>query len=250
MEKPVIAVTGKGGVGKTSTSALIAAALLRRGGKRLLLIDADPVLGLVRALGMEASRTVAGIRKTILEKSKEDDQRERIAASLDYWLLDALDERQGFSLLAMGAGEEPGCYCPLNRLVREAIKELAGNFDCIVIDGEAGIEQINREVMEGANILLIISDSSMRGLKTAKMIREKIDQGRIKPEKTFLIMNRTPEDKKIKQTALDVTGLEPVLIIPEEPLIAEFDREGKSLLDLPDDCRALTKIISALSQIL
>ncbi len=245
----VIAVTGKGGVGKTSTSAMIAAALLGRGGK-ILLIDADPVMGLVRALGMDAAGTVAGIRRAILEQSREERQRDMVASSIDYWLLEALEERPGYSLLAMGASEEPGCYCPLNKLVREAIKELAVNFDCIVIDGEAGIEQINREVMEGANVLLIISDASMRGLKTARMIYDKIDQGRIRPEKAALILNRVEDQAAVRRTALEVTGLEPIAILPEDTWIQNFDREGKSLLELPGECRALEKVRSALRELL
>jgi CO dehydrogenase maturation factor len=250
MEKPIIALCGKGGVGKTSTSALIAGSLIRMKDKGILLIDADPVQGLTRAIGEEAKKTVADVREKIIAQSKDKSQRRMIATSIDYWMLEAMEERHGYSVLAMGATDEAGCFCPLNSLVKGAIKELAQNFDAILIDGEAGIEQINREVMQGANILLMLTDPSMRGFNTASMILEKIEQGRLKPDRVELIVNRSKDDEEIRKTAKEVTGLDPVSIIPEDPLIKEFDMQGKSLLELPEECESLKKVKSMLEKLL
>jgi CO dehydrogenase maturation factor len=250
VEKTIIALCGKGGTGKSVLSALIAGSIIRQDKKRVLLIDADPVMGLTRALGLEPGITVAGIRKRIIEQSRTKQGKEQIASSLDYWILEALEEKKGYSLLAMGASDEPGCFCPLNSLIRHAIDELAQNFDYIIIDGEAGIEQINREVMQGTNILFILTDSSLRGLKTAVMIREKVDQGRARPEKICLILNRMEEQKDLSEMAFNQTGLKPVAVLPDDPWIRRFDQEGKSLLDLPEQSQALLKVREMIEHIL
>jgi CO dehydrogenase maturation factor len=163
--KRLVAVCGKGGTGKTAFTAMMTKALLEShlAGK-LLLIDADPALGLPNALGVKVKRTMGQIRENIIKTARTADQSEKtqIADRLDYMILEALIETDGYALLAMGRTETLGCFCPVNDLLRGAIETLSKSFDTIIIDGEAGVEQINRQVVRHVDTLVIVSDHRQR----------------------------------------------------------------------------------------
>ena len=146
----VIALTGKGGVGKTSLSASFVRILTEKKPEaRILAIDADPAIGLSVALGVEVTETLDEIRRRIAEdvtgKLKDT---ENILAEARFRLFDAMKETDGFAFLAIGRPESAGCYCAINTYLRQVIGLLVNDFDYVVIDGEAGIEQINRRVLE------------------------------------------------------------------------------------------------------
>ena len=164
----IIAVTGKGGVGKTSLSAVIVKLLTESfPGKRILAIDADPAVGLATALGIEVNSTVDDIRKEFINNVENSNTNEavEVLGNARYKIFDTLIEQSSFSFLAIGRPESAGCYCKVNSYLKEVIKILVGNYDYIVIDGEAGIEQVNRRVMEKVTHLLLVSDASKKGFK-------------------------------------------------------------------------------------
>jgi len=170
----LLAVCGKGGTGKTASTAMMARALYEsKKAKRLLLIDADPAMGLLSALGLKAQKTMGEVREKIIKTAKKGSKEEtaRIGDMIDYMVFEALTERDTFALLAMGRTETLGCFCPVNTLLRKAIETLSESFDTILIDGEAGLEQINRQVVRRLDTLMIISDPSSRGIETAEMIK-------------------------------------------------------------------------------
>ena len=152
MKRAVITVAGKGGVGKTSICAAIVRQLVASFPEaRILAIDADPAVGLATALGVEVGMTVDDIRKTITEAGQGDSTKRKAIELLGearFRLLDAMIETRGFAFIAVGRPEAAGCYCSVNAYLREVIGSLAEEFDYVVIDGEAGIEQINRRVMD------------------------------------------------------------------------------------------------------
>ena len=167
----IIAVAGKGGVGKTSLSATIVRCLTEKyPDKKILAIDADPAVGLSTALGIDVKMTIDDIRKEIIASVDEGDTRGAVEllGEAKYRIFDALVETDGYSFIAVGRPESAGCYCKINSYLKEVISILSDEFDYVVIDGEAGIEQINRRVMERVTHLILITDPSKKGCQVIK----------------------------------------------------------------------------------
>ena len=237
----IIAVCGKGGVGKTSVSALLIKVLSEAGNQKVLAIDADPAVGLSLSLGISVVKTVDDIRNAIIEKVQEgfqEDRREMIA-KIDYELFDALEERKNLAFLAIGRPETDGCFCRINSLLKDIIHDIADNFDYVVIDGEAGIEQVNRRVMERVTHLLLVSDTSVKGCNVAESI-EKVARRSIRYEKIGLLLNRVKREEEV-ETVRNRYSLPVIGWIPEDSTIYEFDRESRSLMEMPK-CEALSSI--------
>jgi len=201
---------------------------------RLLMIDADPAKGLAYALGIDVGQTIGDIRNSLIETARvgESEETERAVKSLDAAILDAIHEAQGFALLAMGRSEARGCFCPVNNLLRTAIDTLIDDFDVILIDAEAGLEQISRQVIDRIDTLLVLSDGSLRSLETADQIFEMVDERAIECAHVGLVFNRARGDwtrsvGELPERTRDVLGF-----VPEDELVAEFDRGGRPLLDL------------------
>jgi CO dehydrogenase maturation factor len=173
----IIAVAGKGGVGKTSVSAAIVKALVKAyPDKKILAIDADPAVGLSTALNMDVKLTIDDIRKEIVSTVEDGETKAAIEllGEARYKIFDALVENDDFAFIAVGRPESSGCYCKINTYLKEVISILSQDFDYVVIDGEAGIEQINRRVMEKVSHLLLITDASKKGTDVIKTIKTRI----------------------------------------------------------------------------
>ena len=194
MAAKILAVAGKGGVGKTSLAAAMVKVLVSSfPEKKILAIDADPAVGLSTALGLETKVTVDDIRREVVAQAERGDAAGAIEllGEARYRIFDALVEQDGFSFIAVGRPEAAGCYCKINSYLKEVIGILSGNFDYIVIDGEAGIEQINRRVMEKVTHLLLITDSSRKGTQVVQTIRKVADE-LVMYEEAGVIFNRLP----------------------------------------------------------
>jgi CO dehydrogenase maturation factor len=247
MKPRVVAVCGKGGVGKTTLSALLARWLRDRSGLKTLLIDADPAGGLTLALGLPVKRTLNQVRKqTIRELKRGSLSKKHLAESLDWLLFESLAEKDNLALLALGRPEESGCYCAVNNLLREAIALLADSFEFTLIDAEAGIEQVNRKVMSRVDYLLLVSDCSAKGLRVAETIRKVAGRSAGKL-KAGLVLNRAGSAREARQTAAR-TPLKLIGWIPEDETIRQFDQKELSFFKLPE-CpaeRAVLEIIPRL----
>jgi CO dehydrogenase maturation factor len=243
----IIAVCGKGGVGKTSLSALMVRVLAGDPGKRVLAIDADPAVGLALALGIRIQRTVDDVRNGLIERLKEGKagSRRELAAALDYEVFEALREDGNIAFLAIGRPESEGCYCQVNDFLREIIESLAGSFDYVVIDGEAGIEQVNRRVMERVTHLAIVSDLSRKGLHVAGDILE-VGKRLTGAGRHGLILNRVRDAQELDRVSIPA-GLELAGWVPEEEGIREYDMAGKSMRSLPD-CAAVRSLRGCLER--
>jgi CO dehydrogenase maturation factor len=246
VSKQVVAVCGKGGVGKTTVAAVIAQALFQRPERKVLLVDADPAGGLSTALAIPVKRTLDQVRQeTTAEIKKRETDAQDLAMSLDYRLLEALVERGNLALLALGRPESVGCYCSVNTLLREALELLAGRFDLVVIDAEAGIEQVNRRVLSAVDRLLLVSDTSLKGLRVAETICQ-VAQKISGLATASLLLNRVRGPEELIQlqarTALEIVGW-----IPEDETIRQFDAQGRSFLELPDSpaARAIVQALAA-----
>lgn len=231
----ILAVAGKGGVGKTSIAATLVRLLTEtHPGERILAIDADPAVGLATVLGIQAEETIDDIRKAAVSAAQEGGPKSAVEllGEARYRILDALIEKDGYAFLAVGRPEAAGCYCKINAYLKEVIGMVAENFDYIVIDGEAGIEQINRRVMERVTHLLLITDSSKKGTQVLSSIR-KVAEELVMYEEIGVIANRLP-DLRVKGL-LDTGDLPVLSYIPSDDSLAEFDLRGKNVFYLPED---------------
>ena len=237
----IIAVSGKGGTGKTLVSSLLIKSLAGED-KDILAIDADPDSNLPEALGIPVEKTVGDVREELKKDTKEgniptDANKWDI---LDYKIMESIIETPEFDLLVMGRPEGSGCYCAVNNILRKLIETLSKNYDYIVIDTEAGLEHLSRRTTQNVDIMLVVTDPSKRGILTAKRIDELSEELDITFNKIYLILNRIkPETEheimdKVREIGLEVAG-----IIYEDITIESYDMEGKPLLDLPDDSQAV-----------
>ncbi|MDY6879203.1 MAG: AAA family ATPase [Desulfatiglans sp.] len=229
----VVAITGKGGSGKTVLAATIINLLVGGGKSKILAIDADSAVCLPSALDATVRRTVGDIREGLIEdpemKTRAQSQTPRVMIS------DVLTSGKGFDLLVMGRPEGPGCYCALNELLRYGIESLAKDYDLTIIDCEAGPEQVNRRVVRSVDTLLIVTDTSTRGIHNASLIKEITEkyekEGDGHPE-ICLVVNRMKEDRKgiiplIEEFDLNVLGF-----LPEDDNITQFDSVGKPIIHM------------------
>lgn len=244
----IIALSGKGGVGKTSISAAIVKLLAQAyPDKKILAIDADPAVGLSTALGISVSMTIDDIRKEIVKTVEEGQTQAAIELLGDarYKIFDALTETEDFAFIAVGRPESAGCYCKVNAYLKEVISILSDTFDYVVIDGEAGIEQINRRVMEKVTHLLLITDASKKGTQVISSIKQVADE-LMMCQQVGTIVNRIPDESVIPY--INTNGIPVLSFIPEDYNLTIYDIEGKNVTGLPDDSPVITGARRALME--
>lgn len=235
----VIAITGKGGTGKTA----IAGMLIRhisKGKKTLLAIDADPDSNLPDVLGVKVEKTIGDMREFMLQerdKLPPDTNKESLLESKIY---EVLTEMPRYDLLVMGRPEGSGCYCFANNLLRGIMDRILKNYDLTIIDTAAGLEHLSRRIIRDVDELLVVTDGSRRGLQTAQRIRELATSLNLNIKQMHVIANKvTPQNQaKIEEYAKELK-MELVGIVPFDDSLAKFDLEGRPLAELPDDSKAL-----------
>ncbi|MEA4956841.1 MAG: AAA family ATPase [Methanobrevibacter sp.] len=248
----IIAVSGKGGTGKTLVSSILIK-LLSKTGKDLLVIDADPDSNIPESLGIDVDKSVGDVREDL----KKDINKGNIPSGmnkwdiLDYKIMESIVETPDFDLLMMGRPEGSGCYCAVNNMLRKIIENISSNYDFIVIDTEAGLEHLSRRTTQSVDTMLVISDSSKRGLHTASRVGELSKELEISFDQIYLILNRVKfgNEKEICEKSKE-TGLDTIGLIHDDETIYEFDIKGKPLIDLPDDCEPVEVIRKIIDKII
>ncbi len=251
-----IAVAGKGGTGKTSLCGLTIRYLKEKRRGAVLAVDADANANLHDVLGVKVHATVGKLRETSLEAVKSTAPRPggmSMEQLFDYEIQQALVESSGFDLLVMGRPEGAGCYCAANNIIRKYMDKLADNYPYTVMDNEAGLEHLSRRTTQDTDLLLIISDSSVRGVMTAGRIGELVKELHLNVKRVALIVNRiqegTSEDKSLLKT-IGQQNVEFAGFVPADDLIFEYDLNARPLIQLPPDSKALTAYFGILDRLI
>ncbi|NYT00301.1 MAG: AAA family ATPase [Methanocellales archaeon] len=239
----VIAVSGKGGVGKTILASLLIRKLVKSGKKSILAIDADPDSNLPDALGVSVERSLGDIREELISKQSEFPPDYSKTAWLEAKVLEIMAEMPSFDVIVMGKPEGPGCYCAVNHMLRSIIDSLPRSYDYIIIDTEAGLEHLSRRTTRGVDDMIVVTDLSVHGFKTAERIKNLSKELGIEFKHLYLVGNRVnPSHEKMISEKIKSTGLEFAGLIPEEKEITEYNLVGKSLLDLPESSLAVKAV--------
>ena len=245
MESKIIAVCGKGGVGKTFLTAAMVKLLADREDTKILAIDADPSFGLAPALGVKVKKTVNDIRSELIDtikKGKRTGDKSELLSRLDYEVFDALEESANLAVLAIGRPEDEGCYCQVNQLLKEIIEALSRNFDLVLIDGEAGVEQINRRVMQTVDDLVLITDTSAKGVNVVSSIKELVETTRaVECRRVGLVINRVENRKEVDRILGDVS-VDLLGWIPEDDMVREYDFNNKPITAFPDTLPSIVAV--------
>ena len=244
----IIALVGKGGVGKTTLSSAFVRVLSEKyPNSNILAIDADPAVGLSTALGITVKETLDDIRRKIIDMAESGSGQEAIEmlGEVRFRIFDTLVEEDRFAFLAIGRPEGAGCYCTVNAYLKEVIEMVSKDFDYVIIDGEAGIEQINRRVMEKVTHLILVSDASRKGTKVIETIRSVADE-LVMYEQCGAIINRV-EDMSLAPY-IQVDGTDILSIIPSDSNHAMNDILGKSIFELNENAPILQGAKEALNK--
>ena len=229
-----IAIAGKGGSGKTTIAALLINLLSQKG--TVLAIDADPATNLNLVLGLPLGDTVGKVREEMAAKVKARTMDPSLSKQdyIDIKINEALVESPQIDLIAMGRPEGAGCYCAANNMIRACIDRLGKNYDYVVIDCEAGLEHISRQTTRDIDIMLLVSDLTVRGIFTAANMKALIKDLRNRAGKIYLIVNRAsvPLPPRIAGM-IEEASLQIIELIPEDQKIKELEAEGTPLIELP-----------------
>jgi len=232
-----IAVSGKGGTGKTTLAGMVIRFLLDKGKGPILAVDADSNSNLNEVLGV-AIRSTIGDARELMKKDVP------VGMTKDIWfelkVQESLTEARGFDLVAMGRPEGPGCYCAANTLARKCLDLLTGNYQYVVIDNEAGMEHFSRLTTRDVDLLFIVSDSTQRGVRTASRIRDLIHELDLRIVHEVLVINRVQGEpapeifEEVKKQNLELGGT-----LPADEEVYRYDSEGKPTFQLPLESKAV-----------
>ncbi|MBW1795637.1 MAG: AAA family ATPase [Deltaproteobacteria bacterium] len=232
-----IAMAGKGGTGKTTIAGLLIRFLLKKGIKPILAVDADANANLNEVLGLEVETTLGDAREGLKDGVPAGMTRDLY---MEYKVHESLIESEGYDLIVMGRPEGPGCYCHANTLLSRYMDILCGNYQVVVMDNEAGMEHISRLVARRADILLIVSDPTQRGIQAAMRIRDLAREMKVDIKKDYVIINRVNgELPAAVRAAAETAGLNLAGCVPEDELISRYDTEGRPTVQLPDDAKSV-----------
>ncbi|MEW5919821.1 MAG: AAA family ATPase [Bacillota bacterium] len=242
-KEKLVAVAGKGGTGKTTFTALMLRYLVENfKDKDILAVDADPNANLNEAMGVEVKETISMALDDIKDFRKVPQGMTK-DMFMEMRVNQALVETEQIDLLVMGNPHGPGCYCYPNDLLKKFLEKLRVNYDVVAVDNEAGLEHLSRRIIDDLDVLIITSDATARGVRSAGRVYEIVRTLGIKVNKVYLLISRAGEDTaRVLAGEIEKTGLELLGAIPQDDLVVEFDLQGRPLFQLPADAPAMQAV--------
>jgi len=230
-----VAVAGKGGTGKTTIAALLISSLVKQGRQPVLAVDADPNPNLDIALGARIGKTIGELREDLLDAIRKLPPGMTKDDYLEMGIQECLSEGKGIDLLAMGCGEGPRCYCAVNHVLRRCIDRLRGSYPYMVIDNEAGLENLSRRIVRSVDLLVLTGDPSKRGLETVRRLYGLAVEMKISYKKLAIIINRLRNDASIPDFGAlrAAVPADHFLALPENSDIAGLAERGAGIGTLP-----------------
>lgn len=246
-----IAVAGKGGSGKTSTTSLVIRYLLKKRLTPILAVDADPNANLGESLGIAVGKTVGSILDDFQKEKIKIPQGMTKESYLEFKMNEAIVEAKGLDLLSMGKGEGAECYCYPNLMLRKFIEQLSNNYAFVVIDNEAGMEHLSRRTTQNIDEMLLISNHSVKGVRTIARLRDLIKELRLNVKRQSVLICQVPDGlDPLVSEELSRLNIKPSATIPQDELIYEYDLKLKPLTQLPDDSPAVKVVDSLMNTLL
>ena len=245
----VIAFAGKGGVGKTTVASLVVRNLSKSGKTPILAVDADPNSNLGETLGLEVISTIGDIRENFMRDPQGVPSGMDQTIYLESLVEQALIEKPEFDLLVMGRQEGQGCYCMVNNILHNFTDRLTQSYRYMVVDNEAGMEHLSRRTSGKVDILFLVTDYSLRGLRALRRIHEMLDSLKLEVTDMGIVVTRAPRELNAKFIEeVEEIGVPIVGIIPDDPALLDFDMEKRSLMELADDSPAVAAVDGLLQE--
>jgi CO dehydrogenase maturation factor len=247
-----IAIAGKGGTGKTTVAALTVSRLIARGSAPVLAVDADPNCCLDAALGVEVTRSVGAVREQARELAgKGLGSGVSKQQMLELKIAESLVEADDFDLIAMGRCEGPGCYCYANNVLKRVIERLAEEYPVIVIDNEAGLENLSRRIVRRVDLLVMVSDPSQVGLTTVRRLHDLAHEMGLDYAALAIVVNRLRDGRLPDGAAALKEGTRADLLVglPLDDALAELGENGSSLIGLGPGNPPVAEIDRLLSEL-
>lgn len=235
-----IAISGKGGSGKTTLAAMIVKALIGKSAQGILAVDADPNSCLGLTLGVEVIGNIAELREKARSKEPSNGGMDRVR-SFEYGLQQVITEAKGFDLLTMGQPEGPDCYCAANNLLRSFLDKMSSEYGFVVVDNEAGMEHLSRRTTNNIDLLCIVAEPNPIGELTARKIFTLAKSLPIVVKQAGIIWNKTDNIKNLN-------GIESFGCIPYDQLVFDASMKGKTVFDIQDNSPAFLPVRKLLEQ--
>ncbi|MBU2455183.1 MAG: protein AcsF, partial [Proteobacteria bacterium] len=194
-------------------------------------------------LGMSIEKTVGDIRENFMKDPQGVPSGMDKMLYLEMLMNQVLIEKNEFDLLVMGRQEGQGCYCMVNNILNRFADELEKNYKYLLVDNEAGMEHLSRRTSGKVDILLMVTDYALRGLRAVGRINDMLGDLKLDVKHKGLIVNRAPKDlSKAFLDEVERIGVPILCIIPDDNNLLEFDMERRSLLELEDDSPAVVAV--------
>ena len=235
-----IAISGKGGSGKTTLAAMIIRLLSEQTRMPILAVDADPNSCLGLTMGVQPVSVIAEIREKAAGKGPSSPGIDRVRL-LEYDIQQAITEADGFDLLTMGRPEGPGCYCAANNLLREFLNKLSSAYEFVVIDNEAGMEHLSRRTTNDVDLLCIVAEATPLGVVTAQRIFELAKQLPISVKSIGVVWNRTDNSRELE--GIDVCGC-----VPYDKAVLDASMRGETIFSIKRQSPALLAVSNILER--